>query len=100
MLFNCILQHFSGLRMLTPMLDITFQVKRLILIIAALLSISTIFTYLLVANSCSAWAYVAFSLAEYILIGLNSVFYFLLVYELPRASLEIHLSGVHYVQDV
>uniref|UniRef100_A0A914D770 Uncharacterized protein n=1 Tax=Acrobeloides nanus TaxID=290746 RepID=A0A914D770_9BILA len=70
------------------------------LIISAPLSISTGFTYITYATFCIPWAYVAFSLAEYILVGLNSLFYFMLIYELPGASLKIHLSDVHYVQDV
>lgn len=92
MMFNVILHHYSGLRMLTKNHGTTFYIKCGLFIVVYPLSISTGFSYLIYVVQCNAVAYAAFSIAEYLIVGINSSFYFTLVWELRGSQLEFHFS--------
>ncbi|KAI1728246.1 frag1/DRAM/Sfk1 family domain-containing protein [Ditylenchus destructor] len=92
MLFNTILHHHSGIRQLTPKHDTIFYIKCGLFLLGYLLSWSTAFSYSIYAVLCSSVAYALFSMAEYILVGCNSLFYFLLVWELSGGRFEFYVS--------
>ncbi|KAI6183496.1 hypothetical protein M3Y97_00495300 [Aphelenchoides bicaudatus] len=90
MLFNVILQHYSGCRELTDNHEKTFYVKCALFAVVYPLSVSTGISYGLYVLHCNAAAYAAFSIAEYMIVGINSSFYFTLIYELSGSSMEFH----------
>ncbi|KAI6181910.1 hypothetical protein M3Y98_00880200 [Aphelenchoides besseyi] len=101
MLFNAILQHYSGIRQLTKHHDKTFYTKCILFLIVYPLSISTGFSYLIYVCYCNATAYALFSIAEYMIVGINSSFYFTLVWELRGSQLEFHINhGSHIVGEL
>jgi len=94
MLFNTILHHFSGYRDLSSTSNILFHIKRAMFITGVTLAVSTGFTYPFYMTNCVGWAYVAFSVAEYLLVGYNCFFHFLCVWELPgvRVGLSVNFN--------
>uniref|UniRef100_A0AC34RAR8 Uncharacterized protein n=1 Tax=Panagrolaimus sp. JU765 TaxID=591449 RepID=A0AC34RAR8_9BILA len=96
MLFNTILHHYSGFRNLNDVHDVTFHVKRLMFIIGVIVSISSGVFYVSYVWLCNNIAYALFSVAECILVGLNSGFYFLLVFEMRGARVEMTVSNPRY----
>uniref|UniRef100_A0A915DGP4 CWH43-like N-terminal domain-containing protein n=1 Tax=Ditylenchus dipsaci TaxID=166011 RepID=A0A915DGP4_9BILA len=92
MLFNTLLHHHSGIRQLTTNHDRIFYIKCCLFLIGYPLAVSTDFSCFSFLLLCSGTAYVLFSAAEYILVGLNSLFYFLLVWELTGSRVEFYLT--------
>ncbi|KAF7632670.1 hypothetical protein Mgra_00007892 [Meloidogyne graminicola] len=94
MLFNNLLHYHSGIRKLRPMHDRVFQLKCILFLFGYPLSMSTGFSYLTFVLTCSTIPYATFSLAEYFLIGINSInrfkilFYFLEKRKLGTEALE------------
>jgi len=89
MFFNCMMHKLSGLSEKTKKSKLILRIKYAMLIIVAVLGLSTGFTYPYYAQSCASWAYTAFSMAEYALVGWNSLFYFLGFIEYPRTRIEM-----------
>lgn len=48
-------------------------------------------------NISHSSAYATFSLAEYVLVGINSVFYFLLVWEFDGSKVEVYVKHRHQI---
>uniref|UniRef100_A0A915ENU9 Transmembrane protein n=1 Tax=Ditylenchus dipsaci TaxID=166011 RepID=A0A915ENU9_9BILA len=80
------------IRQLTSNHDRIFYIKCCLFLIGYPLAVSTGFSYFSFLLLCSGTAYVLFSVAEYILVGLNSLFYFLLVWELTGSRIEFYLT--------
>uniref|UniRef100_A0A183C2E8 DUF3524 domain-containing protein n=1 Tax=Globodera pallida TaxID=36090 RepID=A0A183C2E8_GLOPA len=55
------------------------------------LSVSTGFTYFGYLFTCNSFFYSLFSLAEYIIVGVNSLFYFLMIWEMEGSELELYV---------
>ncbi|CAD5212436.1 unnamed protein product [Bursaphelenchus okinawaensis] len=91
MLFNTILQHYSGIKDLTENHKTTFYIKCVLFAFAYPLSVSTGISYMTYLAYCNGFAYAAFSVAEYIIVGINSAFYFTLIWELKGSCMEIHV---------
>ncbi|KAF7634820.1 hypothetical protein Mgra_00005713 [Meloidogyne graminicola] len=84
MCFNTILFYHSGIHSIWRNLDIILRLKCIFAyLIIYPLSISTGFTY---------FDYTLFSLAEYALVGFNSFWYFLLLWEMEKSEIEIYLN--------
>uniref|UniRef100_A0A914PUX6 Post-GPI attachment to proteins factor 2 n=1 Tax=Panagrolaimus davidi TaxID=227884 RepID=A0A914PUX6_9BILA len=103
MLLNTILHHYSGFRDLHDYHDTTFQLKRLMFIIGCPVSISTAVTYLTYAVYCFNFSdftedfcnsYAAFSIAEYIMVGFNSAFYFLIIWEMGESHIDLTVGNI------
>uniref|UniRef100_A0A7E5A1T9 Frag1/DRAM/Sfk1 family-domain-containing protein n=1 Tax=Panagrellus redivivus TaxID=6233 RepID=A0A7E5A1T9_PANRE len=94
MLLNTILHHYSGYRTLHDNHDCTFQIKRLMFIIGCPLAISTGVSYLTYVYYCINFSYAAFSVAEYIIVGFNSMFYFLIVWEMGDSHIDMTLGNL------
>ncbi|KAE9555806.1 hypothetical protein FO519_001020 [Halicephalobus sp. NKZ332] len=94
MLFNTILHHYSGYRDLHNNHDITFQIKRLMLITGIPVSLSSGISYIIYAYLCNNIAYALFSVAECIIVGLNSGFYFLVIWEMGSGRVELIVSNI------
>ncbi|KAH7726404.1 Protein Y38F1A.8 [Aphelenchoides avenae] len=92
MMFNCVLHHYAGVRKLSPMHEKVFYVKCATFLIAYPLSWSTGISYGIYVLKCSGLAYALFSVAEYILVGCNSLFYFLLFLEVMDSRVEFHVK--------
>ncbi|KAL7071265.1 hypothetical protein ACQ4LE_009032 [Meloidogyne hapla] len=92
MLFNNLLHYHSGIRKLRPMHDRVFQLKCALFLVGYPLSMSTGFSYLTFVITCNTIPYATFSLAEYFLIGINSMFYFLLIWEFDGTKLEVYVK--------
>jgi len=94
MLFNLIMHHFSGYRSHSSTSNRLWHVKRVMFITGVTLAISTGFTYPYYMTNCVGWAYVAFSIAEYSLVGYNCFFHFLSLWEFPnvRVGLAVDFS--------
>uniref|UniRef100_A0A914HMI5 Post-GPI attachment to proteins factor 2 n=1 Tax=Globodera rostochiensis TaxID=31243 RepID=A0A914HMI5_GLORO len=90
MLFNTILHHHSGIRKLRKSLEPLFYLKCAICYgVAYPLSVSTGFTYFGYLFTCNSLFYSLFSLAEYIIVGVNSLFYFMMIWEMEGSELEL-----------
>ncbi|TMS34526.1 hypothetical protein L596_002099 [Steinernema carpocapsae] len=89
MLFTVILQDASGARELTKLHNQTWLLKRFLLITGIALSVSTGISYGLYAFWCVGEAYVTFTSAEYILVGYNSLFHFLMLFEFSNVKVEM-----------
>jgi len=96
MLLNTILHHNSGVRKLTNNHDKVFNVKVALFVIGYPLSLSTGITYFFYIFTCNGQAYAMFSVAEYMIVGFNSLFYFLLIWELPDSKVEIYMKHDHH----
>nr|CAD2195366.1 unnamed protein product [Meloidogyne enterolobii] len=106
MLFNNLLHYHSGIRKLRPMAslffkinlknifkhDRVFQIKCALFLVGYPLSMSTGFSYLTFVLTCNTIPYATFSIAEYFLIGINSLFYFLLIWEFDGTKLEVYVK--------
>nr|CAD2137076.1 unnamed protein product [Meloidogyne enterolobii] len=92
MLFNNLLHYHSGIRKLRPMHDRVFQIKCALFLVGYPLSMSTGFSYLTFVLTCNTIPYATFSIAEYFLIGINSLFYFLLIWEFDGTKLEVYVK--------
>nr|CAD2167531.1 unnamed protein product [Meloidogyne enterolobii] len=90
MLFNNLLHYHSGIRKLRPMA--IFQIKCALFLVGYPLSMSTGFSYLTFVLTCNTIPYATFSIAEYFLIGINSLFYFLLIWEFDGTKLEVYVK--------
>ncbi|KAE9415555.1 hypothetical protein Angca_002703, partial [Angiostrongylus cantonensis] len=102
MLFNTILHHFGGIREKSGKSEVIWRIKLTMFISGLFLSLSTAVSYPLFLAYCLKEAYIAFSIAEYMLVGYNSFFYCLSYWEFPRYRLtlgvyeppkRIHCSG-------
>ncbi|KAJ1366896.1 hypothetical protein KIN20_027683 [Parelaphostrongylus tenuis] len=89
MFFNTILHHFGGIRQKSKKSEVIWRIKLTMFISGSLLSLSTAVSYPLFLAHCLQEAYVAFSIAEYILVGYNSFFYCLSYWEFPRCRLTL-----------
>ncbi|KAL3078370.1 hypothetical protein niasHS_012031 [Heterodera schachtii] len=93
MLFNTILHHHSGIRQLRKSLDPLFFFKCVLCYaIAYPLSVSTGFTYFVFLFTCNSLFYTLFSLAEYVVVGTNCLFYFLMIWEMNGCKLELYVK--------
>ncbi|VDP57127.1 unnamed protein product [Heligmosomoides polygyrus] len=69
--------------------EVIWRIKVFMFVTGITLSISTAISYPLFLAFCIKEAYVAFSIAEYILVGYNSIFYCLSYWEFPRCRLTL-----------
>uniref|UniRef100_A0A915DVT9 CWH43-like N-terminal domain-containing protein n=1 Tax=Ditylenchus dipsaci TaxID=166011 RepID=A0A915DVT9_9BILA len=97
MFFNSILYHHSGISELMSHDKLIFRVKCTIFVAGSCLAISTGISYFSYMIFCSGLAYALFSVAEYILVGLNSLFYFLLVWELSDSQVEFYMAHEEHI---
>lgn len=89
MLFNTLLHHYGGIRETSRKYEVIWRIKVFMFVTGITLSISTAISYPLFLAFCIKEAYVAFSIAEYILVGYNSIFYCLSYWEFPRCRLTL-----------
>ncbi|KAL3097040.1 hypothetical protein niasHS_002756 [Heterodera schachtii] len=92
MLFNNMLHYHSGINKLNPMHCRVFRIKCALFLLGYPISVSTAISYATFLLRCSTFAYATFSLAEYFLIGINSIFYFLIVWEFEGSKLEVYVK--------
>ncbi|KAL3125053.1 hypothetical protein niasHT_000658 [Heterodera trifolii] len=69
-----------------------FRIKCALFLLGYPISVSTAISYATFLLRCSTFAYATFSLAEYFLIGINSIFYFLIVWEFEGSKLEVYVK--------
>ncbi|CAJ0958857.1 unnamed protein product, partial [Mesorhabditis belari] len=100
MLFNVILHHFSRIRASNDTHEITWRIKLFLLLTGLTLSLSTAVSYPIFMNSCNVYAYYAFSIAEYLLVGYNSLFHFLAYWEFPELKISIGFTQLHTVERI
>lgn len=92
-LCNTILFYHSGITSLWENLNFIFRLKCVLgYLIIYPLSVSTGFTYFGYLYTCNVLYYTLFSLAEYALVGLNSLWYFLLLWEMDNCEIEIYYN--------
>ncbi|WKX94987.1 hypothetical protein Q1695_011888 [Nippostrongylus brasiliensis] len=89
MLFNTILHHYGGIRETSQKYEVIWRIKLFMFVSGLILSLSTAVSYPLFLAFCIKEAYMAFSIAEYILVGYNSFFYCLSYWEFPRCRLTL-----------
>lgn len=96
MLFNLILHHCAGIREQRTTMEITWRIKLFMFVTGCALSVSTAISYPLFMSYCSPTAYLAFSIAEYIMVGYNSFFYCLTFWEFPKTRVTLGIrTGPH-----
>ncbi|PIO74672.1 hypothetical protein TELCIR_03318 [Teladorsagia circumcincta] len=69
--------------------EVIWRIKVVMFVSGLILSLSTAVSYPLFLAYCIKEAYIAFSIAEYILVGYNSFFYCLSYWEFPRCRLTL-----------
>ncbi|KAK6043449.1 hypothetical protein COOONC_19046 [Cooperia oncophora] len=89
MLFNTILHHYGGIRETSQKYEVIWRIKVFMFVTGLILSLSTAVSYPIFLAYCIKDAYIAFSIAEYILVGYNSFFYCLSYWEFPRCRLTL-----------
>lgn len=95
MLFSVVLHSASGLRQLHPQLNATYRIKQVLFVCGFLLSISVAFSYILYITYCLHRAFVCFATAEYVLVGINSVFHFLVFWDFTTATKTVSRNVNH-----
>uniref|UniRef100_A0A1I7ZQI2 Serpentine receptor class gamma n=2 Tax=Steinernema glaseri TaxID=37863 RepID=A0A1I7ZQI2_9BILA len=89
MLFTVILQDFSGARELSPMHNRTWLLKRFLLIAGIALSCTSGVSYGIYTFWCIGEAYAVFTIVEYVLVGFNSLFHFLILFDFSNVKMEM-----------
>lgn len=96
MLASILLHYFSGISKISSKSNRLFQIKLVFFFAGTALSLSTTYTYLYSTTKCSQSVYLLFSLTEYVLVGINSLFHFLLYWDCSkmRLGLKMHKLDV------